>query len=457
MHQSRGNVLTTYTGTFGDPWLGADTAQAMIEQGADVIFGAAGITGNGAILHSAQNGKWAIGVDADQYLSVFENGSILGSDKLLSSAMKRVDNAVYQTIDDYVNGEFSSGTVIYDLNTDGVGLAPFHDAESSIPQEVKDNLDGVIQGIANGVIDIDNSCSQAPNPFIAVSITEHWFWVKNFAPETLVTFSIYDNQGDETPILEFSKPTDASGNLTIEGWQHIWDPEPGDYIVATDGLVTKSLELAYVTLDLFDYDNNLISGTAMLGEKVDIGVGNADEEQWMTVYADEASDDEGIGLWSANFNTIGFDVTEDMWAGAHVNDEDGDVTAAHNSGPPEPPAWFTAFPEQDAVEGWDFPLGAVVHLAIDDPSTEDSPDYEQDEVVTFTPWESWQLWVWFDFADAYDMKAGDIVTLTYSETVRTHTVRHLAVSKVNPEDYIIKGVSDPGVDVSVWPYATGEQ
>jgi len=296
--------------------------------------------------------------------------------------------------------------------------------------------------------------SPPPNPFIAVSLTEHWFWVNNFAPETLITFSIYDNYGDGTPILEFSKPSDALGNLTIAGWEHIWDPAPGDYIVATDGLTTKDLVLEYITLDEFNYGEDFLSGEASAPSRsVDIGVGNENGEQWMNVTADENS------RWEADFTLpdFAFDITESSWAGAHVSDEDGDVTAAHNSGPPEPPAWFTAFPEQDVVEAWDFPLGAVVHLAIDDPITDDSPDYEQDETVMFAPWGSWQLWVWFDFAGIYDMKSGDTVTLSYGDTVRTHTVQNLSVTKVEAGTNIVKGTADAGAEIHAWPHATGQE
>lgn len=296
--------------------------------------------------------------------------------------------------------------------------------------------------------------AQEPNPFIAVSLTEHWFWVNYFKPETLVTFYVYDNQGDENTILEFSRYTDASGNVTIQGWEHLWNPEPGDYIVATDGIYQKELLLEYVTLDVFDPANDFISGHALPGREISIGVGNENGEQWMTVNADETD-----GLWVADFTREGFefDVTEDSWAGGHVGDEDGDVTAAHNSGPPEPPAWFTVFPGWDTVEGWNFPLGAVVRLTIDDPTTGSASDYEQDETVTFTPWGSWEPWVWFDFAGQYDVKAGDIVTLTYMETVRTHTVQKLAITKVNAEDDVVKGIADAGAEVNVWPYAMDEE
>jgi len=89
------NVIITYTGSFTDPDLGAATAQAMIAHGADVIWGVGGDTGNGGVLYATQHEVWGIGVDSDLYLNLFGNGTVDGSDKLLSSAMKRLDNAVY--------------------------------------------------------------------------------------------------------------------------------------------------------------------------------------------------------------------------------------------------------------------------------------------------------------------------------------------------------------------------
>jgi arabinogalactan oligomer/maltooligosaccharide transport system substrate-binding protein len=153
------SVIITYTGTFVDPDLGAQTAQAQMDQGADVIFGCGGLTGNGAILHATQNGAWGVGVDTDQWLSLFGSGSVPGSDKLLTSVMKRIDNAVYDTIADEVGGAFSSGTVTYDLAVDGVGLAPYHEADPSIPQAVKDAVEEVRLGILDGSIDPWQPCT----------------------------------------------------------------------------------------------------------------------------------------------------------------------------------------------------------------------------------------------------------------------------------------------------------
>lgn len=151
-------VLVTYTGTFIDPELGAEVTQDMIAQGADVIFAVAGPTGVGAVLTATQSGVWGIGVDLDFYISVFMSGTITGSHKLLSSAMKRLDNAVFDSITDVVSGTFTSGTVLYDLAADGVGLAPFHETDPDVPQSVRDALARVKRGIISGTIDVDGPC-----------------------------------------------------------------------------------------------------------------------------------------------------------------------------------------------------------------------------------------------------------------------------------------------------------
>ena len=152
------STIITYTGTFVDPELGAQIAGEMIAQGADVIFGVGGQTGNGAILAATQSAVWGIGVDVDQYLTLFNGGTVPGASYLLTSAMKRVDNAVFSTISDVVSHTFTSGPVVYGLAAAGVGLAPFHDADASIPQSVKARLERVKQGIIAGVIDVVGPC-----------------------------------------------------------------------------------------------------------------------------------------------------------------------------------------------------------------------------------------------------------------------------------------------------------
>jgi len=145
-------VQKVYIDSFTDRARGAEAAKNFISQGADVIFGAGGQTGSGAIQAAAQEGAYVIGVDQDEYNTTFQRGAAPGSNKILSSAMKRVDNAVFAAIKDAQAGNFQGGTVAFDASTQGVGLAPFHNTEAEIPADVKANLDRILKGLADGSI-----------------------------------------------------------------------------------------------------------------------------------------------------------------------------------------------------------------------------------------------------------------------------------------------------------------
>ena len=151
-------VHITYTYDFVSQDAGARVAQALIAEGADVIFAPAGGAGVGAVLTATQSGAWGIGVDSDYYTTVFESGAVPGAEKLLSSAVKRLDNAVFDTVEAVISDTFTSGTQLYDLQAGGVGLAPFHEAADAVSQEVEDQIQSVEQGIINGTIDIDEPC-----------------------------------------------------------------------------------------------------------------------------------------------------------------------------------------------------------------------------------------------------------------------------------------------------------
>jgi ABC-type uncharacterized transport system permease subunit/basic membrane lipoprotein Med (substrate-binding protein (PBP1-ABC) superfamily) len=145
-------VLGEYIESFTDPQKGRVVAQSFIEQGADVVFGAGGETGSGGIQGAAEQGVWAIGVDQDEWVTTFENGVAPGADRLLSSAIKRIDNAVYEAIRRAVEGKFVGETAIFDAGNEGIGLAPHHAAESAIPEEVQGRVDELAAGLRSGTI-----------------------------------------------------------------------------------------------------------------------------------------------------------------------------------------------------------------------------------------------------------------------------------------------------------------
>ncbi len=118
---------------FTDPTWGADTARQALDNGADVIFGAGGLTGNGALQEVAKEGgeAFCIGVDTDQWETVPE-----AQPCLITSAMKLITPGVRDIVQLFVDGNPPSGNYVGD-----VGLAEYHDFDSQIPDEVKSSIE----------------------------------------------------------------------------------------------------------------------------------------------------------------------------------------------------------------------------------------------------------------------------------------------------------------------------
>lgn len=131
--------------TFVDPNWGEASANAMMKEGVDVLFGCGGVTGNGAIIAAAQAGFYAIGVDTDQYLTLPE-----AAPRMLSSAMKLITPGVFDLIKLAREGSFPSGNYL-----GHVTYAPFHDLENQIPPEVKTTMEQINAGLLDGSIKTD--------------------------------------------------------------------------------------------------------------------------------------------------------------------------------------------------------------------------------------------------------------------------------------------------------------
>ncbi len=136
-------VLRQYAESFTDAAKGKAITNNMYQQGADIVFHASGGVGDGVIEAAKEKGKWAIGVDKDQ--------NFLAPDNVLTSAMKRVDNAIYDIGKRLIAGEFAGGeTVVYNLKNDGVGIAPTSDKH--VPAEILKEVDGLVAKIKAGEI-----------------------------------------------------------------------------------------------------------------------------------------------------------------------------------------------------------------------------------------------------------------------------------------------------------------
>jgi basic membrane protein A len=141
-------TLNVYIPDFNDPSTGKQAGQAMLDDGADIIFGVGGNTGNGGVLAAHEAGKLGIGVDVDQYNTYPDVAA-----SLLTSAAKNMDVAAHDAVIAFSNGELSGGLVTGTVENKGIGLAPYHDQEANIPDECKAAVSEAEAALAAGTID----------------------------------------------------------------------------------------------------------------------------------------------------------------------------------------------------------------------------------------------------------------------------------------------------------------
>lgn len=146
-------ILQSFAGSWTDPLKGKELTLAQFDQGADIVMNVASGTGPGILEAAKEAGKYAIGVDLDQDND--QPGSVL------TSMVKRVDSAVYLTIQSAVEGNFQGGSTKYlSLAENGVSLTDFSVMKEHLgdkfPQEIVDKVDELAKKIIDGEIKVDN-------------------------------------------------------------------------------------------------------------------------------------------------------------------------------------------------------------------------------------------------------------------------------------------------------------
>jgi basic membrane protein A len=127
---------------FGDTAKGKTAAQGMYDDGADIVFHAAGGSGGGVFEAAAESDALAIGVDSDQYLTA--DPSV--QDVIMTSMLKNVDVAVREYLTEVDGGTFPSGPVTYDLESDGVGYSTSGGQIDDITDKLEDYKKQIIDG-----------------------------------------------------------------------------------------------------------------------------------------------------------------------------------------------------------------------------------------------------------------------------------------------------------------------
>ena len=146
-------ILQAFAGTWSDPLKGKELTLAQYEQGADIVMNVASGTGPGILEAAKEAGKYAIGVDLDQDKD--QPGHVL------TSMVKRVDNACYLVIQSAVEGTFEGGSTQYlTLSEGGVSLTDFSVMKEALgdkfPQDIVDKCEELQEKIVSGEIVVEN-------------------------------------------------------------------------------------------------------------------------------------------------------------------------------------------------------------------------------------------------------------------------------------------------------------
>lgn len=146
-------ILQAFAGNWSDPLRGKELTLAQYEQGADIVMNVASGTGAGVLEGAKEAGKYAIGVDLNQ--DADQPGSIL------TSMVKRVDNACYLVIESVVNGTFEGGSTRYlDLEAGGVSLTDFSVMREALgdkfPEDIVEKCNELAEQIIAGEIVVEN-------------------------------------------------------------------------------------------------------------------------------------------------------------------------------------------------------------------------------------------------------------------------------------------------------------
>ncbi|MSS84254.1 BMP family ABC transporter substrate-binding protein [Actinomycetaceae bacterium WB03_NA08] len=140
-------------GDFSNQQKGKELTEQLFQQGADIVMPVAGQAGLGTLAAAKEKeGSMVVWVDADGAEAQPESAAVI-----LTSVMKEIDNAVFDTIQSVLEGTFDSTDYIGTLANGGVGLAPWHDFESQVPAELNEEISALQEKIISGEIKVETT------------------------------------------------------------------------------------------------------------------------------------------------------------------------------------------------------------------------------------------------------------------------------------------------------------
>ena len=306
-----------------------------------------------------------------------------------------------------------------------------------------------IQGDSEGRSEIRDEMGNATasdwhvtHPHFTVFPEWEWFDGLDWPNESTITITVADKNGTDKPECTTTKESwnyFFNGNFG-EGGEGC-DVEFGDEVTFTFGDTIRRHTVQELAVTSVDVDANTVAGTSNPNMVDTVYV-------WPHCCGEyEVQTPTSSGVWLAEFPEE-FDLEPGMDGRAEIRDEEYGNATAVDWHAPKP--WLIAFPEYEAVEGWEWPDGKEVTLTIDNAS-----GFEMKGTAHVTDWGDPRTYVRFEFGgeDGYDLQIGDTVTLTGEDgTIRSHIVQNLSVTDVNADADTISGTADSSVAVTLWPH-----
>lgn len=299
------------------------------------------------------------------------------------------------------------------------------------------------------------SVSNETNPVIIVRRDDNSVFGFYWPQGALLELEIDDPETSKTPDYTasqvFAGPDGWENGFELEG---IFDIEPGYLVTLSDGNTTKQHTVTSLAVTDIDIDADTVSGTGYPGSEIHVGTISDDDgsnEASRNIYVDSN------GNWLANFATpvdpsqgisgIGtYDIRLGTGSSAYEIDEDADATSVSWHVPNH---IFSVRANYDQVNGSEWILGSTIIIEIDDPSTETNPDYADTATVGPADWDPSQTYFGIN-TDGYDLKLGDIVTVTDGDITKQLTVSNFKITDVDIDTDHVYGIADPGQRVNIW-------
>ena len=367
----------------------------------------------------------------------------------------------------FVNGaEVASGTLT--ANLDSTSTLKF--GHRGNPQDTPGSLDDR-QFYFNGSMDdveiyeraltnaeiesiFSGSCVEPPyNPSFAAHLPGNQVHAYNWTAGSTLHLTIDDPDIPGSSDFEKSEvvpDNDLYGNTWTVFELPGFELKPGQFMSITDGTTTKTHVVRTVKVNSVNPTTEIIIGTAEPNTEVGI---NAHYQPGGDYVPRKFTTDE-YGNWSIDLSVPGpnpgedrtYDIVPGSWGTAFQWDEDNDSTFYEWRVPNN--SIFVA-PLPNGLHAWDWPDGAWVTLTIDDPHTLQSPDYTETKQASYSaPWAPQTTLVEF-VNGAYDIQAGDDITVTDGITTKTHITTGLTVDQFDVNADTVTGTAEPGSTVSI--------